>query len=75
MFNTKSLLAAVSMATASFALDNSVPVYGSYPGWTVGKGRTGISVEIYVDLLCSACAGNNDVWNEVLASDWLTGTV
>ena len=46
-------IAAMLVAAVS-AFSNNVPVYGSYPGWVVGSGRTGISVEIYLDLLCSA---------------------
>lgn len=70
----KYLLALGSVLIAS-ASANSVPIYGSYPGWTTGEGKTGISVELYFDTLCSACAGNNEVWKEVLASEWLDGTV
>ena len=66
---------AALMIAAANAFSNSVPVYGSYPGWVVGSGRTGISVEIYLDLLCSACQGENPVWNELLATPWLDGTV
>jgi hypothetical protein len=54
---------------------NSVPIYGQYPGWVQGEGRTGIVVEIFLDLLCSACQGNNPTWNEVLQTEWLDGTV
>lgn len=52
-----------------------MPIYGQYPGWVVGEGRTGIVVEIYLDLLCSACQGNNPVWNTLLQTEWLDGTV
>ena len=62
------------LATA-YGLDNNVPVYGAYPGWIVGQGRTGISVEIYMDLLCSGCQAENPIWNQTLASPWLDGTV
>lgn len=44
--------AALTLLATAYALENNVPVYGAYPGWTDGLGRTGISVEIYFDLLC-----------------------
>ena len=66
---------AALLSTASFALSNSVPVYGSYPGWVNGSGHAGINVEVFIDLTCSDCQANNPVWNEVLASPWLDGTV
>lgn len=60
---------------ASAALSNNVPIYGNYPGWVTGEGRTGITVEIFVDLMCSACQHYNPIWNEVLQTPWLDGTV
>ncbi len=66
---------AAMLVAAVNAFSNNVPVYGSYPGWVVGSGHAGISVEIYLDLLCSACQGNNPIWNELLATPWLDGTV
>jgi hypothetical protein len=42
-------------ALAHSVIANNVPIYGSFPGWVVGEGRTGIVVDIYLDLLCSAC--------------------
>lgn len=46
--------AALTLFAAAYGITNNVPVYGAYPGWIDGSGRTGISVEIYMDLLCSA---------------------
>ena len=63
------------LVAAANAFSNSVPVYGSYPGWIVGSGRTGISVEIHLDLTCSDSKANNPIWSEVLATPWLDGTV
>lgn len=40
----KLLLSIASAATLAQALDNSVPVYGTYPGWVQGSGKTGIQV-------------------------------
>lgn len=70
----KSNIASLIIAATS-AFNNNVPVYGSYPGWVVGSGRTGISVEIYLDLLCGGCQTNNPIWNELLTTPWLDGTV
>ena len=67
------IFAAALLTTLAAA--NSVPIYGSYPGWVVGEGRTGITVEIHIDLMCSDCQANNPIWNEVLATPWLDGTV
>ena len=69
----KQLISAAALAYT--ALANSVPIYGEYPGWVVGQGKTKIVVEIYLDLLCSACQGNNPIWNEVLKTQWLDGPV
>ena len=38
---------------ASAVTANSIPIYGSYPGWVEGKNKTGIEIEIFYDLLCS----------------------
>ena len=71
----KSLFATALLAATTFAFSNSVPVYGTYPGWVSGKGHAGITVEIFLDLMCSDSAANNPVWNEVLDTEWLGGTV
>lgn len=54
---------------------NSVPIYGTYPGWVQGEGRTGIVVEIYIDLMCSVSAAVNPAWEATLDTPWLDGTV
>ena len=51
----KFVASALVSSTLAAWQDNSVPVYGTYPGWVVGEGRTGISVEIFLDLMCSDC--------------------
>ncbi len=48
-------VSAALLSTSAFALSNSVPVYGTYPGWVVGSGRAGINVEVFIDLMCSDC--------------------
>jgi len=52
-----SILFSALIASTASAFSNSVPVYGTYPGWVVGSGSKGISVEIYLDLLCEDSAG------------------
>ena len=43
------------------ATANNTPIYGTYPGYTVGKGAVGISIELFFDYLCSACQSENPV--------------
>lgn len=65
--------AAVASATAEFS--NSVPIYGTYPGWLTGEGEAKIEVEIFYDMLCSASASQNRVMNNLLVHEWLGSTV
>ena len=70
------VMALIATSYASSGIENnSVPVFGTYPGWVQGEGRTGISVEIFLDLMCSSCQAENPVWNELLDTAWLDGTV
>ena len=39
--------------TASLVTANSVPIFGTYPGWTQGGNARKIEVEIFFDYLCS----------------------
>ena len=57
------------------AVQNSIPVLGSYPGWSVGNNKAGIEIEVVIDLECGDCLRENAVWNEVLKSKWLDSTV
>ena len=66
---------AAMIASSALAINNRVPIYGTYPGWVVGKGKTGITVEIVLDLMCSDSQANNPIWNELLQTPWLDGTV
>jgi hypothetical protein len=61
----KTLIAAVA---AQSALANSVPIMGNHPGWVLGKGQTGIVVEIFFDFMCSASQAFNPVWEDTLAA-------
>jgi len=75
MFKSTVLLASLhGLAAARFG-NNSVPIYGTYPGYSVGKGATGIEVELFFDYLCSACQSENPIMEEVLQQEWLGGTV
>ena len=65
----------VASVLAGLVVANSIPIYGSYPGWVVGSGRANINVEIALDLVCTDSQANNPIWNQVLASPWLDGTV
>ena len=49
----------VSALISAAALANSIPIFSRYPGWKVGVPRTGITVELFIDLLCSDCAHEN----------------
>ena len=72
MFKTTALIAS---SIASLASANSNPIYGTYPGYTVGLGKTGIEIELFFDYLCSACQSENPVIEKVLQHEWLGGTV
>jgi len=48
------LVAATTTTTVgSVAATNSVPIFGTYPGWTQGGNLANIEVEIFIDYLCS----------------------
>ena len=63
------------VALLGYAEANSTPIYGFYPGYTVGNGKTGITIELFFDYLCSACQSENPVINSVLKKEWLGSTV
>ena len=71
----KTSFAAAIFFGSAYAFSNSVPVYGSFPGWTDGLGKANIEVNLFFDLLCSDCAQENPVINELLTTPWLDGTV
>ena len=45
---------------------NSTPVFGYFPGWRIGAGQSGITVNLVFDLMCSDSLNANNIWNEVL---------
>ena len=68
MFKSIALLAGLAQA-------NTTPIYGTYPGYTNGKGATGIEIELFFDYLCSACQSENPVIEKLMTHEWLGGTV
>jgi hypothetical protein len=60
---------------SAYAWSNSIPIYGSYPGWVEGLGMAHIEISFFLDLLCSDCAAENPVINQLMSTPWLNGTV
>ena len=71
MFKIAALLASLHGLVEA----NSTPIYGTYPGYSVGQGAVGIEIELFFDYLCSACQSENPIMEEVLQQEWLGGTV
>ena len=65
--------ALVTSTTAVFS--NSIPIYGTYPGWKEGGNKANITLEIHYDLLCEDSKALNPIIEELLATKWLDGTV
>ena len=65
----------ITAGLAALASANSTPIYGKYPGWTEGSDDTGIQIELFEDYLCSDCAAFNPIFEELLDTQWLNGTV
>ena len=65
-----------ALATSAAAVfSNSIPIYGTYPGWIEGGNKANITLEIHYDLLCEDSKALNPVIEELLATEWLDGTV
>ena len=60
---------------ATMVSANSTPIFGSYPGWTEGKDQANIQIELFEDYLCGDCMRFNPIWEAVLATEWMDGTV
>ena len=65
----------VGAGLITLALGNSTPIYKSYPGWMEGSNKAGIQIEIYEDYLCSDCKRFNPVFQDLMETKWLDGTV
>ena len=67
---------AVALATSATAVfTNSVPIYGTYPGWMEGKNKSGIELEVHWDLLCEDSKALAPILVDLLATPWQDGTV
>jgi len=71
----KSAFALAALAASVTAYSNSVPIFGTYPGFSEGEDAVGIQVDLFIDLLCGDCARENPVINELMTTEWLGGTV
>ena len=67
--------AVVVVAAPTAFVGSQLPIYGTYPGWVQGQGKVNINVEIFMDFLCSDSKAQNPIWNELLSTPWLDGTV
>ena len=71
----KAAFASVLASTATAYFTNSIPVYGTYPGWIEGENKAGITLEVHYDLLCEDSKALDPVLTQLLATEWLGGTV
>ena len=67
--------ASVLVTTAVGSFSNSVPIYGTYPGWKEGGDKANITLELHYDLLCEDSKGLDPIISKLLATKWLDGTV
>ena len=65
----------IAATLAAVCSANSTPIFGTYPGWLEGTDKVGIQIELFEDYLCSDCKAFNPVFEEVLDTPWLDGTV
>ena len=49
----KFVFASTVLVGLADAIENSVPVYGTYPGWIQGGNLANIEVDIFFDYLCA----------------------
>lgn len=55
--------------------NNSVPIFGTFPGYIEGSAASGITVNLIYDYLCSDCLAENPIIEELMQSAFLDGTV
>ena len=48
-------------AVAGLASANSVPIFGTYPGWVQGGNKLNIDIEIFMDYLCADSKANYSI--------------
>jgi hypothetical protein len=69
MMNKLSPISATIAAMAG-AHNNSVPIYGTYPGYSQGANKLDISIEMFLGPLCGDSADQNDVLNSLMVTEW-----
>ena len=55
-----------SLFIAVSAFSNSIPIYGTYPGWIEGGDKANIELELHYDLLCADSKALDPVIKELL---------
>jgi hypothetical protein len=58
-----------SVTTVS-AFNNTPPIPSRHAGWSEGKGRLGIEIELFLDLLCDGCAMVHPEFKEFLKMNY-----
>jgi hypothetical protein len=67
-------LAALTLGLTS-AFANIPPIPERHPGWSEGKGRLMINIELFEDLLCDGCAMMHPEFEKFLAMDFMGAKV
>jgi hypothetical protein len=52
----KSLIVLSTLTAFAFAFNNTPPIPERHPGWSIGKNRLLIDIELFTDLTCDGCA-------------------
>ena len=52
---------------------NSVPIFGTYPGWVQGGGKANVEVEIFFDYLCADSKANYPIVEAMLNEEIAPG--
>ena len=71
----KSLLVLATISTVALGFQNTPPVPERHPGYSEGKGRQMIDIEIFYDLICDGSAAFHPEFLGFLNMPFLTGTV
>ncbi len=70
-----SLASATMIAAVVQAYESEIPISSSYPGWWTGGNASNIEIMVFEDMLCSACSASHAIFEDLLAMEWLGGTV